>query len=342
MKWTFTTLLAAVIVAALAQTACDMPKPPPSDANGDWVRRVKPADLGEVEAAQSMLNAMEVYKYRLKLLGEYYTRTGNYAKEQWVEQELRNIKRAVTFKYIGLKPAPVEAGPSLQEKEPGRLEVTLAEMVIDARRDWIARVDDLRAYYLGLKPGMGNPTAAFKAEMARSIAYRFDPVRQYEFFLDVEVPPETLKPTDSIDEADALYAKAHHDYSMASFLAPAYNYPKLKQALEEFQQLIRQYPSSTKIALAAFYVGQIYDDLGQDYRAMQWYERSWQYDPYLQRPAHFQSAVIADARLHNRGKALELYRAAVELEPFNTSNISYAQRRIYELTTEPDTRTPTK
>ena len=335
MKWTITALMAAAAIAVLAGTGCDMPKPPPTDVNGDWVRQLKPADLGEIEAAQGMLNAKEVYKYRLKLLGEYYTRTGNYAKSQWARQELRNIDRAVTFKYIGLKPARPEPGPSLAEQEPGRLEVTLAEMVIDARQNWLATVDDLRAYYLSVNQ-------SFKAEMARSIAYRFDPVRQYKFFLDVEVPPEDLKGTDPIPDAEALYAEAHHDYAVASALAPVYNYPRLKTALGKFQQLIRQYPASTKIALSAFYVAQIYDDLGQNFRAMQWYERSWQWDPYLPKPARFQAARLADRRLHNRGKALELYRAAVESEPVSRHNINYAQKRIYELTTEPELRTPTR
>lgn len=335
MKWTPTTLMAAAI-AVLAFAGCDMPKPPPAaNAQGDWVRQLKPADLGEIEVAQAMLNAKEVYKYRLTLLGEYYARTGNYAKTEWVRSEIRNVDRAMTYKYIGLKPAPAEKGPSLQEKEPGRLEVTLAEMVIDARDAYLVKVDDLRAYYLSIKQ-------PFKAELAHSIAYRMDPVRQYDFFLDVEVPPENLKGTDSIPEADALYADAHRQYSYASAIAPLYNYPKLKIALEKFQQVIQQYPTSTKIALSSFYVGQIYEDLHQDFRAMQWYERSWQFDPYMAKPARFQAAVLADRRLHNRGKALELYRASLESETFSTTNASYAQKRIYELTTEPEERTPTK
>ncbi len=102
-----------------------------------------------------------------------------------------------------------------------------------------------------------------------------------------------------------------------------------------FSEVIRQYPTSTKTALAAFYIGQIYEDVGEYQRAVEWYRRSYHYDPYIAKPARYQAAVVADQSLQNHGMALEFYREAVEKETSFTDNLSRAQKRIYELTTDP-------
>lgn len=326
MKWTTRMMLGiSVVIAVWTALGCDRPPPPPTTPEGDWVRFVKPTELAEVDVAQAMLDAKELYRYRLGLLGQYYTRTGNYTKSQWVRGELKNLERAQTFKYVGMTPVTPEPGPSLDEVD----EITLAEMVADARSEWLTRVDEVVAYYKAAD-------RKFNAELANSIRYRHDGVKSYAYFLDIEVPPADMKGVDVVPEAEALYAEAHRQYRNAVLLAPLYNFQGLRRALTQFQQLVQQYPSSTKIALAAFYIGQIYEDLNENYRAVQWYERAWQWDPYLPRPARFQAAVVADKRLHNRGKALDWYRAAVENESFSTTNTETAQRRIYELTTEPE------
>jgi tetratricopeptide (TPR) repeat protein len=85
-------------------------------------------------------------------------------------------------------------------------------------------------------------------------------------------------------------------------------------ALEKYNRLIRQYPSSDKIDDAACKAGEIYEYF-QDYSiALLYYKRSYQWDPDTTQPARFRSARILDKRLHRNAEALELYREAINTE----------------------------
>jgi hypothetical protein len=97
--------------------------------------------------------------------------------------------------------------------------------------------------------------------------------------------------------------------------------------------LVHTYPTSTRIALSAYYIGEIYKEyFDENYRGVLWYERAWQWDPGITQPARFQAAVVYDYRLHHRGKAVELYRLVLQDETFNVTNTLFAERRIEELT----------
>ncbi len=225
MKWTtaISTALAAMAMAAFS--GCDRPMPPPgTNQYNDWQRTLKCQDLDEVGKAQAMVDAKAAYDYRLGLLHDYYVRTGNYAKTKWAEGELANVRSANTFRYVDIKPATPAVGPSLDAVD----EATLAELVIDGRNTWLTSVNDMREFYLtqptppvrrvGWTKVADDPK--FRAEMMRSIQYRFDPVRKHEFFLDVELPPENLKAVDAIPAADTLFDKAYQKYTMAALSGP--------------------------------------------------------------------------------------------------------------------------
>ncbi len=64
---------------------------------------------------------------------------------------------------------------------------------------------------------------------------------------------------------------------------------------------------------------------------MRWYERAWQWDQNILKPARFQAATVWDYRLQNKAKAVECYKLAIQHEQFNSSNVSFAHRRIREL-----------
>ena len=105
----------------------------------------------------------------------------------------------------------------------------------------------------------------------------------------------------------------------------------VEELKKQIAELIEKYPTSDKIALAAFYIGDIYREYVRNYPlAVKWFERAWQWDPNITEPARFQAATVHDIRLHNPIKAIELYRAAIELET-NRSNARFAERRIPEL-----------
>ena len=319
MKVTMAALLGGCL---LVGAGCDLPPAPPKGPEGKPVASLRPADTAEAEVAQALVDARAVYEYRLVVLKEYYKQTGAYAKSQWVDKERKNLDRAQPFSFEGLADPTVEQAPSLDEVD----EATLVEQVIAAREGFLAGVDRLAKYYAA----SGQD---FKFSLATNIRRRFDPVRTYMYFLDAEVPPADLKGVAVIAEAEALYKEALrlHESGKGLLLFP--NYSKQRRALAKFLQLVRTHPTSTRIALSAYWIGEIYKEYLKEYRrSVRWYQRAWQWDPNISKPARFQEAVIRDYRLHDRDRALELYRAAIEHETFNRSNVSFAHARIAELT----------
>ena len=133
--------------------------------------------------------------------------------------------------------------------------------------------------------------------------------------------------------ADALFAKAMKLHQRGKILPGLTNYDKQRQALGLFRQLVREHPTSDKIAQAAYYVGEIYKEyFDEDVRAVHWYERAWQWQPDLLLPARFQAATVYDLRLAQYGTAVRLYQEVIKHEQFNGSNVRFARRRIEELT----------
>jgi len=66
-------------------------------------------------------------------------------------------------------------------------------------------------------------------------------------------------------------------------------------------------------------------------RAVQCYERCWQWDPETQYAARFNAAKIYEERLKNRIKAVELYNAVL-LKSRNPDEVNQARDRIKALT----------
>ena len=108
------------------------------------------------------------------------------------------------------------------------------------------------------------------------------------------------------------------------------------EAAGVFRELIETYPNSDKIDDAAFWLGEIHKEYLKDQEqiAVQWYERSFAWDPATPHSARFQAAVVYDYRLHDRDRALELYRLVLAEETSKRSNVDFATRRIEQLTKE--------
>ena len=96
-----------------------------------------------------------------------------------------------------------------------------------------------------------------------------------------------------------------------------------------------------KIDDAAFFAGEIYKEYFNDnLRAVQYYQRCWEWNPQTDHPARFQAAVVYDYRLHDRDRALELYQQVLEHEQSNRSNVRWSVDRIKQLTDNPDAPAP--
>ena len=168
-------------------------------------------------------------------------------------------------------------------------------------------------------------------------------IQPFKYLLAAEIPAEDLKPTDSIAEADALYEKALALMKEGGHGIPAlYRQETMLQALNTFVELISRYPSSDKIDDAAFYCGEIHKEYLKDQEgiAVRWYERAYTWDPNTPHAARFQAAVTYDYRLHDRARALELYRRVLDAETRNKSNVAFAVQRVHQLTSNELDTTP--
>ena len=315
-------MLAAV--GALVLSGCDVRPPVPKTADGRTVKSVvvNPSDPEEAAAVRNLLEAEGRYRQALKVLKAYYVQTGNFDKQRWSERELQNLDQAREFRFEGIGAVPPPPAQSLE----GVSEAALVEQVVAARRSWQGKLGELADLYR--RKGLN-----FKLALVSNIQRRFFPERTYAYFLEAEIPPASLRPKDVIPEADALFKRALKLHESGKPLPLITDYPKQRRALQLFLRLIREYPTSTKIAEAAFYIGEIYKEyFNENIRAVKWYERAWQWDPHILKPARFQAAVVYDLRLAQYGKALELYRQVIDREPFNQSNVDFARNRIEQLT----------
>jgi tetratricopeptide (TPR) repeat protein len=208
-------------------------------------------------------------------------------------------------------------------------EVDLVESVVDHRTRYQQTLRQLHGYY-------ESHGQVDKARWAAFELNGFRGVKQFRYLLDAEVPTIALKPSEQLEEADALFEKGRELMRAGGHGVPGiYREDRMIEAAELFRELIQRYPNSDKVDDAAFLCGEIHKDYlpGQEEIAVSWYERAWTWNPQTDYPARFQAAVVFDYRLHDRARALELYRAAAEHEEAHQANARFATRRIQELTT---------
>jgi hypothetical protein len=304
---------------------CDTPPRAAHIGGGPKVKSIV-VDPGrpEVQAVANYLQAETRYRDALAALHAYYERIGAYDKMIWSERETSNLNDTRTFQFVGAaEPAPAGEPAPESANEAG-----LVENVAASRQAWKRRTAELEDYYQ--QTGQN-----FKLAVVRTIAERYDPVRVYAYFLELEIPPATLRPTAVDPEAEKLFAEALRLHRAGKPLPGVTDYDKQRQALMMFLKLVREHPDSTRIAEAAYYIADIYKEyFNENVRAAHWYERAWQWDPNVPKPARFQAAVLYDLRLGQHGTALELYRQVVQHETFNVTNVWYAKKRIKQLTEE--------
>ena len=284
-----------------------------------------PADKPEAQKLTSRVEAARIeYDRRLRLLHRFYVANGDILRTQWVRREHENLRRAQTFKWVGIAAVPPQDATLPADTNEG----TLAEDVAVARHEYLLALREAEDYY-----GRHGPTLNGKA--SRNILRRFDGVRTYLYLDSAEFPPLDLAPNETIPEAEQLYADAYRIYDeglgwLRTFLTTSYT--KQREALTRFKLLVNHHPTSSKAPEAAFFIGEIYKEyFDEDLRAVNWYQRAWTWDPDIHQPARYQAAVVYDLRLNDKLRALELYREALEHEDFNKSNVKFATKRIAEI-----------
>ena len=209
-------------------------------------------------------------------------------------------------------------------------EVDLVENVLAHRQAYRGGLEQLVEYYR--RQGFAEKTAWAEYELKGMRG-----VKTFRYLLDAEVPSESLRATDKIAEADAMYEEGLGLMRKGGHGVPAiYREDRMVQAAQVFRDLIQRYPASDKIDDAAFFLGEIHKEYlsNQDQLAVSWYERAWTWDPNTPHPARFQAAVVCQYRLHDRARALELYRQVVQHESSSPSNVRFATRQIEQLSGE--------
>ncbi len=173
-----------------------------------------------------------------------------------------------------------------------------------------------------------------KLEWAKKELAALNTMPKYNYIIEANVAPANLKVTASIPDADDLYYDALEIDKKAGTLPVLKNQNQLRLALEKYNEVIRQYPSSDKIDDAAYKAGAIYEYFKDYSIALLYFKRTFQWDPETPHPARFRAARILDKNLHQNAEALQLYQQAVKIEgQFDKYREwrEFAERRIREL-----------
>ena len=132
-------------------------------------------------------------------------------------------------------------------------------------------------------------------------------IPKHAFNSDLELPPPTLQGTTNITEANQLFTRAMQ-YKDRGWGTDYIDNQRRAEIL--LQTLLTRYPQSTKIADAAYKLGEVYESKAyRQYRRAAWYfERAFQWNPSMQWDARMRAARLYDRKLMERAKAADIYR----------------------------------
>ena len=258
--------------------------------------KAKPAAIPSAAESSAIEN---VNVKRMAYLGslaqtvDYYTRTGNQMKLNWALREMTSVTTAANVPVKALS-APLNAS-----------ERDLLEQLAQDRQAYITALDQLAAA-TNNQPAVsqaGKEIAAVKA------------APQYTYIVEAQVAGPDLRAMSVNPEADKLFEQARKTTD-------------LRQAISTYDQLIKQYPTSDKIGLAAYYAGMAYESLKDYAIAALYFERAAQWDANIKVPTRFRAAYMYDRFLSNRQKALQLYQDSLNHEFSNSQYRAYANNRI--------------
>ena len=233
-------------------------------------------------------------------------------------------------------------GPDVFEKmnPSAATEVALAEEVMAKRMAYRKELEKIQSFY----EQVGNQ---LKLEWVQKELKWLNAAPRYSYLLQAEVAGDTLVATVEIPRATILYNEGVELYDKA-YLSPVLFGPpksvlfgaskkKLRLALNKFNQLIRDYPTSNKIDDAAYMCGKIHE-YHKDYSiAVLYYKRCFQWNPDTSYAPRYKAARLLDYQLRQRDEALKLYRESLLKEVASHENYrDEIQTRIDTLAAEPE------
>jgi tetratricopeptide (TPR) repeat protein len=224
-----------------------------------------------------------------------------------------------------LVPKQIKKTPEIKAAEGN--EADIVEELIHYRKAYRNALKSLVAHYKSTGNNMKLSWAKDELESTYTIP-------QYNYIIEAAVAGSDLRASANIADADLMYQQARSTHRQAEQLLVVKNEDLLRVALNEYNKLISKHPASDKIDDAAYYSGQIIEYFKDYSIALIYYQRAYQWDENTPYPARYKAAYILDNIMGERGKALELYRKAVESENLATNYKEYAQQRINQLSKE--------
>jgi tetratricopeptide (TPR) repeat protein len=209
--------------------------------------------------------------------------------------------------------------PSAQTGPAPTSERDILEQLAVNRQSYIESLQSLVNYYTT----NGNE---MKLKWARKELANVMASPQYSYVVEAQVAGADLRATASIPQADQLYEDAVTTENKAYIGPVVVDDKMLRLAIEKYNQVIRQYPTSDKIAMAAFRAGDAYQHFKEYSIAAVYYERAAQWDKNIKSPARFRAAHLYDYFLHDKQKALMLYQDAIASN--ENCNRALAQERV--------------
>ena len=146
----------------------------------------------------------------------------------------------------------------------------------------------------------------------------FKLMTKYNYIMEPVLTSDRLEATTPVAAADDLYYDALA-FEKSAELIPGLisglrNENKLRLALQNYNRLIKEHPTSDKIDDAAYKAGVIMEEFKDYVVALDYYRSAYKWDPETIHPARFRAARILDKQLHRYAEALELYQEAVRVE----------------------------
>ena len=185
-------------------------------------------------------------------------------------------------------------------------DLELVQKLIALRRDYQKTLEQLHTHY---KQAQDKERERWAEEELLS----FHRIPKHAFILDLDVPPPNLNGSQNVIEANKIFmwAMKFKDHGFGTEYID-----NQRRAEVLLQDILTRYPHSDKISDVAFMLGDLYESKAyrQYYRAVEYYQRCYQWNPKTSHEARIRAARLYDQKLNNKPKAIELYRDVMTYE----------------------------
>jgi TolA-binding protein len=212
-----------------------------------------------------------------------------------------------------------------KDKKPAvikKSDVQLVERLLAARKEYQLTLEALRKHYI-------QTGDIQRARWAEDELLNYHRINKQAFLLPLAVPPPTLKPTTNVPQANQFYMQALK-YKDKGWGTDYVDNQRRAEIL--LQKLLTEHPQSTKIADAAYQLGDVYESKAcKQYRlAAAYFERSFQWDPKTNSDARIRAARLYEKQLNDRVRASQIYKEIITHET-NEKHIEEAKARLQEI-----------